>query len=103
MSQLDLAISLQLMVDRLSHDEPCSRARCRAAGADLQILADDNPRSFWSDKVLHRLGRKRVARLLAWVEPRDLDIRASVRDYANSSRATRRRRQVAEERTDPDG
>lgn len=79
MSQRDLVIVLRLALDLRPSD---------LLATQIRTLAEQNPRSIWSTKVLHNIGRGRIARLLLVVEPRDPDTRARVRGFSNSMRRT---------------
>lgn len=77
--QRRLYIELRLLVDRLCAPTRCSHTRCIAAKGRIVVLERDNPRNFWSTKVLHNIGKRRLLRVLTYVEPTDDEARARVR------------------------
>lgn len=78
-SQRELILRLRLPLDHLvSHgDRRCGS--CDTALVTILQLNRRNPRSLFSTKVIHNIGKKRLARLLRIVEPADEAARARVR------------------------
>ena len=90
MPQSLLYQEIRLAVDRLCPVTLCEHARCASERASLVRLADANPHNFWSMKVLHNIGRRRLMRVLDHTVPTDEAARARARAaLSKSMRGTR--------------
>lgn len=91
MPQRSLILRYKLLLDHTCDNLACGHARCVDHRIEIGFLVSLNPRSTYSMKVTHNLGKNRIARLLRMVEPRRAAPRACARALAISSRGSRRK------------
>lgn len=67
--QRTLVLELRLLLDLDCGNLSCRHARCINARIDTAFLVIRNPRSTWSTKVIHQIGKRRLRKLLRIADP----------------------------------
>ncbi len=69
--QRSLVLRYKLLLDHTCDNLGCGHARCVDNRLTIGFLVITNPRSTFSTKVAHNLGKKRIARLHRMVTSRE--------------------------------